>query len=422
MESRPCWWNRPSTLVVLLFAAFTLGALVDRTGWISGVPRGEPASAGAKFAPFWEAWNVVEAKYVDRKAVDPTNMTQGAIRGMLESLGDTGHTSYLTPKEYEELESSLNGHFEGIGALMTIREGRATVSRPMPGSPAEKAGLRPGDVLIEVDGKDVRELPLSKVVEMVRGPAGTTVKLEVLRQGEAKPIELAIKRGKVEIADVTWHMLPGTSIAHVALHSFGEKADEQLKAAVAEARKQGAKGLLLDLRGNPGGLKDQAIAVTSEFLNGGNVFIDVDAQGKQEPVAVTPGGTIQDLPMVVLIDEGTASSAEILAGALQDYHRAKLVGTKTFGTGTVLGQFRLSDGSAIMVAVSEWLTPNGRKMWHEGIVPDEKVALPAGAMILMPEEEENLDAAALAKSTDKQLLRALELLQQQLDGKGPAAK
>jgi carboxyl-terminal processing protease len=210
-------------------------------------------------------------------------------------------------------------------------------------------------------------------------------------------------------------MLPGTPIAHVAIQEFGSEADRQLRAAIRAARAKGAKGLLLDVRGNPGGLKDQAVAVTSQFLTSGNVFLERDAQGRETAVPVEPGGIAPDIPVCVLIDEGTASSAEIFAGALQDHGRAKLVGTHTFGTGTVLKPFLLSDGSAVLLAVLEWLTPNGRLIWHHGIKPDVEVALSNGTPILLPYEETHMDAAALKRSPDKQLLTALHLLREKVE-------
>jgi carboxyl-terminal processing protease len=320
------------------------------------------------------------------------------------------------------LETSLEGHFEGIGARMTLRDRRPTVVETLPGSPARAAGLRPGDVLLEVDGKDVSHLPLERIVELVHGAAGTTVRLGVLRKGNAQPLQLTITRARVEIDDVTWHLLPGVPIAHLAVHAFGGQADAQFRAALGQARGQGIKGLLLDLRGNPGGLREQAVDLTSEFLSGGNVFLEQDATGKRTAVPVRPGGVATDLPICVLIDEGTASAAEICAGALQDYGRGKLVGTQTFGTGTVLKPFPLSDGSAVLLAVTEWLTPDGRRIWHKGISPDFEVTLPDGAAPLLPGEEAGLDAKTLAASQDKQLLKALEVLQEQVRELGRAVR
>ena len=248
----------------------------------------------------------------------------------------------------------------------------------------------------------------------MRGKAGTELKLTVSRAGAAVPVPLTLTRAELKVPDASGEMLQGRPIAHIALFSFGEKADDNLKTAIEEAKKKGAKGVIIDVRANPGGLKDQTVAVTSEFLSTGDVFIDQDAQGHRTPVPVKPGGVATDIPMVLLIDNSTASAAEIFAGAIQDYGRGKLVGTKTFGTGTVLGQFKLSDGSAILLAISEWLTPKGRRIWHEGITPDVVVPLPPEAKIILPDESGRMSRADLDKSSDKQLLKALEVLEEQI--------
>jgi carboxyl-terminal processing protease len=406
--------------IVLLLLGFAVGVAVDRTGILPGTPPRAPASLGHTFDPFWETWALIDKHYVDRDAIKPVKMTRGAIIGLLASLGDVGHTTYLTADEAKELQRSLEGKLEGIGATVTIRNHQPTILQTVPGSPAQKAGLRPGDVIAQVDGKPVSELPLEQVVRMVRGKPGTTVHLQILRKG-AKPLEFDITRAKVKVPEVAWHLLPGTPIAHLALREFGKGAHDQLIEALKEMRKAGVKGVIVDVRGNPGGLKDQAVKVTSEFLSGGNVFLEQDARGHRTAVPVTGDGRATDLPVCVLIDEGTASSAEIFAGALQDHDRAKLVGTKTFGTGTVLEGFKLSDDSVVLLAVREWFTPRGRQIWHKGIKPDIEVALPEGASMLLPENEADLDAAALATTQDKQLLRALELLQEQLKKRRPGA-
>jgi carboxyl-terminal processing protease len=345
-------------------------------------------------------------------------MTQGAIQGMLRSLGDVGHTTYLSPQELRDLKESLKGEFEGVGARMTVRKSQATVVDVLPNSPASAAGLKAGDVIAEVNGKDVSGMPLSEVVRLVRGPAGTSVRLLVHRGSDK--VTLEIPRGKVEVDDVTWHRLPGTAVAHIAIHDFGRQTDTQLRAAIRAALADNVRGLIIDIRGNPGGLRDQAIAVTSEFLKEGTVFIEQDASGNRTSVPVIAGGMALDIPVVVLTDEGTASSAEIFAGAIQDHGRGKLVGTRTFGTGTVLQPFPLRDGSAVLLAVKEWLTPKGRQIWHKGIEPDVTVALPADTPILLPHHEGELSASELRKSEDQQLLRALEVMGKQLE-RGPNA-
>jgi carboxyl-terminal processing protease len=414
---RPDEPRRRGCLPVALLAlvAFLAGALWSRYGWLPTRSGREPARVAELYAPYWEAWRLVHQRYVDPKAVDNEHMMQMSITGMLASLGDVGHTSYLTREDLQRLRSGLKGELEGIGARITVRDRRPTIMQAMPNSPAQKAGLKAGDVILKVDGEPVGQLPLDQLVSKVRGPAGTTVRLEVQRQGQAQPLEINITRAKMDIPEVTWRMLPGTQLAHLALQEFGVRADAQLRAALKELRDQGAKGVLLDLRGNPGGLKEQAVAVTSEFLKAGDVvFIQADAKGNQEKVMAKPGGVAPDFPVVVLIDGGTASSAEIFAGALKDYGRAKLVGSRTFGTGTVLEPFELSDGSAVLLAVAKWLTPKGHEIWHQGITPDYEVQLPRDAIVVMPWSEEEQTAEAFANIKDKQLLKAVEVLKEQL--------
>ena len=298
-------------LGLLLVTTFLLGVFLDRSGWLPGVYDREPPGLGHTFAPFWEAWNLVRDHYVDQKNVQPVKMTHYAIAGMLESLGDEGHTGYLAPEDVKRMNSDLKGEMEGIGARISMRKRMPIILQTMPNSPARRAGLKSGDVLIDVNGKPVARESLQQIVEKVRGQAGTEVQLRVLRDGQQ--LEVPITRGKVEVPDVSWHMLPGHSFAHVLIQSFGDKADEQLRAALKDAREQGAKGVLLDLRGNPGGLKDQAVKVTSEFLKGGDVFIDQDAHGNRTAVPVVAGGTAIDTPICVLIDGGTASARPEIA-------------------------------------------------------------------------------------------------------------
>jgi carboxyl-terminal processing protease len=401
---------RPAAFV-LVFAA---GLVLGWSGLLPNPISSQPAGVPRDFKPFWEAWRLAQARYVDPAKATPENLKDGAISGMLDALGDTGHTGYLTREEAQALQEGLSGHMEGIGVRISMRQGRPVIVAVLPDTPAQKAGVKPGDVLEQADGKDLKDKSMMQIVQLVKGRAGSELKLTVAREGESQPVTLAITRARIDLPDVSWHMLPGRPVAHVAVQSFGDNVDKQLKEALEGARAKGARGLVLDVRANPGGLKDQAVAVTSEFLKGGNVFIEQDAAGKQTPVPVQPGGVATDIPLVVLIDEDTASSAEILAGAIQDHGRGKLVGTKTFGTGTVLQPFELSDHSAILLAVAQWLTPDGRQIWHRGITPDVPVPLPAETTIVRPDLSGRLTPEELAKTADKQLLKALEVLDEQL--------
>jgi len=414
MDYRPPSQHRAVFTVFFVVLAFAGGVMVERYHLLPGGPEQAPPGVGRTFDIFWQAWHVVDEHYVDRTAIKPLHMTRGAILGMLASLGDVGHTTYVTPEQFKDLKVELEGHMEGIGARMNLQKNVPTIVDTLPGSPARKAGLKPGDVLLEVNHQPVTNLSLGEIVNKVRGPADTMVHLKVIRADPAKTFELDIRRGQVNVPETTWHLLPGEPIAHIAIQEFGEKVDRELEEALRWASDQGAKALILDVRGNPGGLKDQAVAVTSEFLKGGNVFLEKNAQGQVTAVPVKPGGMATDIPVAVLIDGGTASSAEIFAGALQDHHRGKLIGTNTVGTGTVLAPYTLSDGSAVFLAVTLWLTPNGRQIWHKGIEPDIEVKLPNDAHILLPEMETNLHAAELAKSNDTQLLKAMEVLKGQI--------
>jgi carboxyl-terminal processing protease len=400
--------------ILLVVAAFALGAQVERHGWF--LTAHEPPEIQHTFLPFWESWDRVHKYYVDQGSVDNERMTHGAIRGMLASLGDVGHTTYLTKEEVQRLQENLKGELYGIGASIGIRKQRPTIIYTLPKSPARAAGLKPGDVVQQVGGKDVQTLSLQQLVQLIRGSAGTKVRLKVLRSNPTQLIDLDIERAHVEVPDVAWQMLPGAPIAHVAIRNFGERTDEQLKAALGAARKVGAKALVLDVRGNPGGLKEQAVKVTSEFLKPeAVVFLQKDAKGQTQTIVAEKDGMAELIPLCVLVDDVTASSSEILAGAIQDHERGKLIGTRTFGTGTVLGQFPLSDGSALLLAISEWLTPKGRQIWHKGITPDIEVSLPQDAAVVMPESETKLTAEGLAHSKDTQLLKAIEVMKKEVN-------
>ena len=269
--------------LVLVFSGFIAGAATDRLGLLPGADLNPcpPPAAAPKFNVFWEAWNLVTKDYVDKKAIDPTLMTYGAISGMLDSLGDTGHTRFLSPEELKAEQEALAGHFEGIGAQIGDRDGKPTILAPLPGTPAEKAGIKAGDVIVRVDGKDVTGLSLQDVVTLVRGPAGTAVTLTVLHLGAANPTDIKVTRAQINVPSIYWAMLPGTQTAHILIVEFAANATTDLVNAIKAAQAQGAKSIILDLRNDPGGLRDEAVGVASQFLQSGNVLIEVDAQGNR---------------------------------------------------------------------------------------------------------------------------------------------
>jgi carboxyl-terminal processing protease len=359
-----------------------------------------------------EAWNTIERVYVDRTAVKPKQMTYGAISGMVDSLGDTGHSRFLTPEMVKQEHNQMKGELEGIGAELQMKNNQAVIVAPMDGSPAQRAGLKPGDIILKVNGEDVGGLPLEQVVSLILGPPGTLVRITILNPKSGRTSEVAIIRARIIIHSVTWHRLPGTEAVHLRIAAFGNGVANDLRKALTDIGRDGPVGLILDLRNNPGGLFNEAVSAASQFLASGYVVLERNAIGKIQPVPVEKGGVALSIPMVALINGGTASGAEIVAGALQDAHRATLVGEKTFGTGTVLREFPLTDGSALLLAIEEWLTPAGNVIWHRGITPNVAVSLPADVTALTPEQEKGMTAAELRASGDEQVLRALDLLVQ----------
>ncbi len=404
------WLLAILVLLVVSGGAFTAGVAADRGGVIPGATSTEPSQLTDQFSVFWQAWALVNEHFVDRSALDPRNLTYGAIDGMLNALGDTGHTRFLTPQEASIQTSDISGQFEGIGAQLGLKDGYPVIVAPLDGSPAEKAGIRAGDIIVQVDGQSVAGASLDKVVGMVRGPEGTDVKLTVIHAGQGSMTDITIQRAKIEVHPVSWAMVPGTKLADIRINQFAATTNQELAQAIKDSRAAGARGLVVDVRNNPGGLLDQAVSVTSQFLSSGNVLLDQDAKGNRKPVAVQPGGLATDLPMVMLTNLGTASASEIFAGAIQDYHRGQLVGETTFGTGTVLSGYNLSDGSMLLLGTSEWLTPKGRQIWKHGITPDVTVSLAPGAAPVTPDNLKGMTSEQLRSSGDAQLLKAIDLL------------
>jgi carboxyl-terminal processing protease len=372
-------------------------------------------SSSADFRLIPEAWNIIRRVYVDRSAAQPQTMAYGAISGMVDALGDTGHSRFLSPDMVKELNELQRNKFEGIGAEIQIKAGHVVIVAPMDNSPAQRAGLRAGDIILRVNGKEVTGLPLDQVVALVSGPAGTSVNLAILNPASGRTREVALVRASITVHNVSWRQIPGTKLAHLRITSFGKGTTDDLRSALEQIKRDRLNGIILDLRNNPGGLLKEAVGAASQFLKNGNVLLVKDARGKTKPIPVKTGGVAVNIPLAVLINGGTASAAEIVSGAIGAAHRAELIGVPTIGTGTVLNEFPLSDGSALLLAIEEWLTPSGQVIWHKGISPDMVVKLPPNVSLVMPQEERDMTAAQIQACKDTQLLSAIDLLSKNND-------
>lgn len=327
-----------------------------------------PADEEAEFKIFWEAWQTLKAEYYGDDLPDAKNLAYNAIRGVIFGLEDQ-FTSFVTPSSAKLIEEDATGSFSGIGAVVQLNKQRVLqISRVYADSPAEKSGLKAGDLITEVDGQSIIGDDLSEQVAKVRGPAGSVVKLTIVR-GEDAPFTVEVTRAKIEIKLVESKMIG--DIAYVALSKFDSTTTAQeLSAAIQSLLANNPKGLILDLRGNPGGFLDQSIAVADLFLKDGVVLYERTKDGEQRVFRSGDDGLAQDIPLVVLINGGSASASEIVAGAIQDRERGVLIGEKSFGKGSVQQINRLSDGSQLRVTIARWFTPNDRAIHGEGLEPD----------------------------------------------------
>ncbi|MGA9533267.1 MAG: S41 family peptidase [Anaerolineales bacterium] len=352
-----------------------------------------PQTQEELFQPFWDAWRLVHDEYVD--PVDDVQLMRGAIGGMLDSLGDP-HTGYMNPDEYRQANIPLEGSYEGIGAWVDTDGEYLTIISPMPNSPAEDAGLESGDEIIAIDGEDMTGVEGNQVIRQVMGPAGSTVTLTVRREGEPEPFDVEVERREITVPSVESRMLDN-GIAYLHLYNFGEDTTRDMSSALDDLMSQNPKGLILDLRGNGGGFLGTAVNVGSEFLSGGTILTERFGDGTEQTYDARRGGSASDIPLVVLINGGSASASEIVAGAIQDRGRGQLVGTTSFGKGSVQEWIPLSsDGGAVRVTIARWYTPDDRQISEKGLTPDVVVEM----------TDEDIQAG-----NDPQLDRAVELLQ-----------
>ncbi|MCI0549529.1 MAG: S41 family peptidase [Anaerolineae bacterium] len=372
--------------IILLAGAFAGGVLVGHlvpasnqlpffSDLIPSVPSVTPEEQAATpdelqtlFVPFWEAWNIVHEQYVDQP-VDDVALMRGAIRGMMDALGDK-QTFYMDPITYETETSSLQGEYEGIGAYVDTDGEYLTIISPIAGSPAEMAGLRPGDKVIAIDGEDMTGVAPEQARLKVLGPAGTTIILKIQREGEPEPLEFTITRARISIKSAEGKMLED-GIAYVDINTFGDNTTSELRSTLDTLLKENPRGIIIDLRNNPGGYLHTSVEVSSEFIAEGVVLYEQYGDGRRDVYNANGNGQATDLPIVVLVNEGSASASEILAGALQDYGRATLVGVQSYGKGSVQNWVPLSnDQGAARVTIAKWLTPKERAIDGIGLTPD----------------------------------------------------
>ncbi len=361
-----------SKFKMVFVSVLTVLSLSWGTGCIA--PFAPPAtSTGTAVAPevalasVDQAWDIIQGDYVDKSKIDNSKLSGAAITAMLETLNDP-YTTYLDAESYRLTLTSMQGTFDGIGATLNGENNTAKIVAVQPDSPAEQAGVKPGDIIRAVDGVSTEGMSLTEVIARVRGPRGSSVKLTLEREGEPGPIEITIVRAAIKIVSVTSKMQDG--IAVIEINSFAETTDQELKTVLSGLPGQNATGIILDLRDNPGGLLQSVVDIASHFLKPGDLVVDVvDNKGRRESSKAGQTDVTSDLPIVVLVNENSASGSEVLSGALRDHNRATIAGTKTFGKGSVNILRQLTDGSGIYITIARWYTPSGQLIEGKGIEP-----------------------------------------------------
>jgi carboxyl-terminal processing protease len=379
-------------VAVIAGASFLAGFGVHQL--ISPTPVHPRAGESEYFDLFWEAWQIIEQEFFG-ELPDPKELTYGVIRGALGALDDPA-TMLIEPMTSEDQLIDLRGFYEGIGALVAIDEkDQVVIVSPFDGSPAMQAGIRAGDVVLKVDDVAVTGMPLEEAVRLIRGPRGSTVRLTIIREEEVEPLVIEVVRDEVELATVGGLVLED-NIGYVRIALFSERTSQELKETLQELMAEDLSGLILDLRNNPGGVfPSAAIEVVSQFVDEGVIVYEQFSDGREQAYRAQPGGLATEIPLVVLVNQGTASNSEVVVGAIQDHGRGVLIGEQTFGKGSVQHVHELSDGATLHVTMALLFTPNHRPIHEEGITPD----------IVVPLTEEDF-----TQGRDPQLERAIEYL------------
>lgn len=400
-------------LIVVIAGTFLTGIL---TGEVVG-PHGTNASTSIVdepgFSTLQSVWDLVHDQFVDPDSVDDQTLLYGAARGMVASLGDTGHSTFLDPDEAKAFRAALSGELIGLGISIEYEDGEPAVVAPVKNSPAEDAGIQAGDVIVEIDGIPTLGMTDAEVSRHLRGDEGTPVTLTIDRASAADLLKITVVRGRIDLDPVTWAFLPN-GMAIVQLHEFSQGSGKELAKALREIAAAGdPNGIVLDLRNNPGGLVNEAVTVASQFMpEGSTIYLQQERGGSDEPVdTIGNDGAALNVPIVVLVNRGSASASEIIAGTLRDNGRAELVGERTYGTGTVVSTFDLDGGAALALGTAFWKTPDGDLAWKVGLEPDVTVRQPTSAGIIDITDGETLTRSQIATSNDEQLQTAVETLE-----------
>lgn len=322
----------------------------------------------------WSVWRILLNNYIEPQRLDTEKMLYGLVSGAVDAIGDP-YTVFMTPKENTDFRNTLKGELQGIGAELTQRDDLIVVVAPLKGSPAQRAGLMPEDIIVEVDGESIEGQSLNQVVQKIRGPKGTQVTLTIYREGEDVTRDITITRDEITVPSTEYEILETGSggIGYIALNQFANRTTTEVEQALESFRGTNLEGIILDVRFNGGGYLERAVDLTSMFMKQGKVVSVARREGQPDVHHVYGQPIDAETPMVVLINEGSASASEIVAGALQDYNRATVIGKKSFGKGTIQEIFELPGGSSLRVTIAKWLTPNGRDLAKEGIEPDIEV-------------------------------------------------
>ncbi len=407
--------RRMRTLGVCTIAAgaFGLGVIVGSgvPGEFGAVAAESSLTGNPEFKTLEETWELIHEVWPIPDELDDSALIYGAAQGMVDAIGDEGHSAFLDPEMTTQRALDSAEEFVGIGVEVTSRCGVPAVISTVPSSPAEKAGLLPGDIIAAVDGESTRRMDISGLRDAILGSEGDALTLTIERPGVAEPLAIEVTRQTIERRPVTWHWLPDKTV-HLRLTGFDPGVNMKLRGALQTIAEEGAERLILDLRGNPGGMVPEVIGVASQFLDEGlTVFQEQGRDGEPHSLlTVGRSGAWKDLPLVVLIDGESASGAEVLAAALRDNGRATLIGETTFGTGTVISTFPQDDGSSVMLGTAFWLTPNGEHIWRQGVEPDQLVSLAPDAFPARPEDDPSVTIEELDSLADGQLKAAFEAL------------